>query len=117
MKYRGVNIVLSHHYPLFGQGHVLTSKLCFVKYVKDKTEGEVHIKSTTEVILHEIAHAKQIEALGFFTFYLHLVKEYVFDGYKNSILEYMARQQSAIINKDLEADLTQHCITNKISWY
>ena len=82
MNYNGVNI---HFCWLpFIQGIALTSKHCLVKYVKDPTGKYIHLKSTCEVILHELDHCSKIKRLGWLNFMSTILWSYLWKGYSRT---------------------------------
>ena len=115
MNYNGVEIHLSKWYPLFGQGHVLNSKRCFVKYVRNK-RGSVHIQTTCEVILHELDHCAKIKRLGWLNFFTTILWRYIWKGYSKTDWEIDADKEG--INWNTVSNLLIiHCKQNNLLFY
>lgn len=116
MEYNGVKIKLSGWFPLFAQGFVFSSKLCFVKYVQNPSGSHVWLQGTCETILHELDHCAKIKRLGWLNFFATIFWRYIWKGYKNTDWEKDADKEGIHWNTLVNL-LEIHCKQNNLLYY
>lgn len=99
----------------FGQGIALFKKHIWVKLVRRLSDNAVHIKSTCQVIQHELKHTEQIWLA--FTFWLIALYQYAIYGHKNAPYEIEARKAESPINAEIEKLVLDYCKQNNLLYY